>query len=66
MKIVKWTLRILGIIIILLGILSLFLFTSVDRTPYKEMEYYSKTMNGLASIDASNQVTPSGTRQLRF
>ena len=54
MKIVKWTLKILGIVVILLGILSLFLFTKVDRTPYKEMEYYSKTMNELTSVEAAS------------
>lgn len=64
MSIVKRVLRTLGIFILLLGLISLFLFTYVDRTPYQEMEYYAKTMDGFESIDAAQLVSVGDTLEV--
>lgn len=61
MSIVKRVLRTLAIFVFLLGLISLFLFTYVDRTPYQEMDYYTQTMDGFESIDKESLVSIGDT-----
>ncbi len=50
MKIVKRVLKIISYILLFLLIISIFLFTTVDRTPYQEMPYYSKMRSEIDSL----------------
>ncbi len=53
MKIVKRIAVGLGVFILFLAVLSLFVFTTVDRTPYKDMAYYKRTMSELKKATAT-------------
>jgi hypothetical protein len=64
MQMLKRILRVLLIFIAILLFISLFLFTGVDRTPYKEMDYYTETIKGIESVDKSNLLSIGDTLEI--
>ncbi|MFY0651343.1 MAG: neutral/alkaline non-lysosomal ceramidase N-terminal domain-containing protein [Cyclobacteriaceae bacterium] len=64
MRILKRILITLGVFIGILSIISLFLFTWVDRTPYQEMEYYSQTMEAMGQTEASDIISVGDTLEI--
>lgn len=57
MKIVSKVLKVISFVLLFLLIVSVFLFTRVDRTPYREMPYYTHM---LSEIDSISKIIQTG------